>query len=128
MSGAMWTLFLPLGKQHVQLQTCEPSTEPIEDHPPPLQQDVQLVQITKAKEENEEYVINNQPPKEPPFIKVNLSTSFVLVGVTELGQECHHVFEGLLLSKGLILLSGLLTNGLIQEQFYCRKSALPTGY
>jgi hypothetical protein len=106
------------GKQQVQPQPCEPSTESIEDHSPPLQQHIQFVQITKEAEEHGEYLFKNQSSEEPPYSKVNSRTSFVLVGVTDVGQESHLVPEGLLLPRGLVLLLGLPTNGLMQEQSY----------
>jgi hypothetical protein len=46
--------------QNVQPQPCEPSTKPIGDCPPPLEQQIQLVQITKATEEHGEYLFKNQ--------------------------------------------------------------------
>jgi hypothetical protein len=104
----------------VQPQPCEPSTKPIEDYQPPLEQYAQLVQITKAAKEHGEYLFKNQLSEEQPYSKENLRMSFVLVGVTDVGQEFHLVLEMLLLPRGLVLTSGLLTNGLIQEQSYCR--------
>ncbi len=38
--------------------------------------------------------------------------------LNDVGQKFHLVSETLLLPRGLILTSGLLTNGLIQEQSY----------
>jgi hypothetical protein len=99
--------------QHVQSKPCEPSTEPIEDYPPPLEQHVQLVQITKATKEFSKYLFKNQLSKEQPYSQENSRMSFVLVGVTDVGQEFHLVLKMLLLLKGLVLTLGLLTNGFI---------------
>jgi hypothetical protein len=43
----------------------------------------------------------------------------MLVGVPDVGQDFHIVPERLLLPRGSDLTSGLLPNGLIQEQSYC---------
>jgi hypothetical protein len=86
----------------VQSQPCEPSTKPIGDCPPPLEQHVQLVQITKATEEYGEYLFKNQLPEEQPYSQENSRTSFVLVGVIDVEQEFHLVPEWSRLDIGIV--------------------------
>jgi len=138
-NGNSWTGFFEVGGEEWTTKGavlsspdwcghCEPFIEPIEDYPPPLEQHVQLVQITQATEEHREYLFKNQLSEEQPYSQEKSRTSFVLVGVTNVGQEFHLVPKMLLLLKGHDFRSGLLTNGLIQEQSYCRTKSFTRGF
>jgi hypothetical protein len=98
--------------------SLEPVTEPKVDYPPPLEQHVQWMQITKAMVELGNYLFENQLPEEQPCFQENSRTSFVLEGVPDVGQDFHLVPKLPLLPRGPDLTSELWPNRLIHGQLY----------